>query len=121
MLAAQYFQQAVELDLDYALAYWGLAKLCAFQAQVGLITPEEARQRCLLPIQKAQELDASLPEAHLGYAIEMTWRQFNWEEGEAAFRRAIDLNPSYAEARMFYPGGFAAYTSKAVTNPRISA
>ena len=102
MLAAQYYQQAVELDPEYPLAHWGLSKLCAFQSQVGLITPEEARTRCLPPIEKALELDDSLPEAHMGYAVNMTWRQFNWEEGDAAFRRAIDLNASYAEARMFY-------------------
>jgi len=102
MLAARYYQRAVELDPDYALAHWGLSKLCAFQAQTGLITPAEARVRCLPPIEKALELDDSLPEAHLGYALEMVWRQFNWEEGGAAFRRAIDLNPSYAEAHMFY-------------------
>ncbi len=102
MLAAQYYQQAVEIDPEYPLAHWGLSKLCAFQSQVGLITPEEARTRCLPPIEKALELDDSLPEAHMGYAVHMTWRQFNWEEGDAAFRRAIDLNASYAEARMFY-------------------
>ncbi len=102
MLAAQYYQQAVELEPDYALAHWGLSKLCEFQAQVGLITPEEARERCLPPIEKALALDDSLPEAHMGYAVHMTWQQFNWDAADVAFRRAIELNPSYAEARMFY-------------------
>jgi len=101
-LVAQYYQQAVDLDPDNALAYVGLAKLCGFQAQSGLITPEEARARCLPPIEKALELDDSLPEAHLSYAGHMIWLRYNWEEGSAAFQRAIDLNPSYAEARMFY-------------------
>ena len=32
----------------------------------------------------------------------MTWQQFNWDAADVAFRRAIELNPSYAEARMFY-------------------
>ena len=101
-LAAQYFQQAADIDPDHALAYVGLAKLCGFQAQAGLITPDEARERCLPPIEKALELDDSLPEAHYNYAIHMIWLRYNWEEGEAAFQRAIDLNPSYAEARQFY-------------------
>ena len=102
MLAEQYYQQAVDIDPEYALAHWGLGKSCAFQAQIGLITPEEARERCLPPIEKALALDDSLPEAHLGYAIQMTWHHFNWDAADVAFRRAIELNPSYAEARMFY-------------------
>jgi len=101
-LAAQYFQQAVELDPDNALAYVGLATLCAFQAQAALITPQEARERCLPPIEKALELDDSLPEAHFIYAGHMTWLRYDWEEGDAAFQRAIELNPSYADAHMFY-------------------
>jgi TolB-like protein len=101
-LAARYYQQALNLDPDNALAYVGLAKLCAFQAQAGLITPQEARERCMPPILKALELDDSLPEAHFNYAAHMIWLRYNWEEGEAAFQRAIELNPSYAEARMFY-------------------
>jgi len=101
-LAAQYYQQAVELDPDNALAYAGLATLCTFQAQAGLIKPQVARERCLPPIEKALELDDSLPEAHFMYAAHMIWLRYNWEEGEAAFRRAIDLNPSYAQARLLY-------------------
>ena len=101
-LAAQYYQQAVEIDPDHALAYVGLATLCGFQAQAGLITPDEARERCLPPIEKALELDDSLPEAHYNYAIHMIWLRYNWEEGDAAFQRAIDLNPSYAQARLLY-------------------
>ena len=102
MLAAQYYQQAIDIEPDYALGHWGLSKLCGCQAQVGLITPKEARERCLPPIEKALALDDSLPEAHMGYASQMTWQQFNWDAADVAFRRAIELNPSYAEARLFY-------------------
>ena len=102
MAAANYYQQAVELDPDYSLAHYGLSKLCGFQAQAGIISPEEAWDRCLPPIERALTLDPDLPEAHMGYAAHMTWQRFNWEEGEKGFKRAIELNPSYAEARMFY-------------------
>jgi len=101
-LAAQYYQQAFELDPDNALAYAGLAKLCAFQAQMGLIRPQVARESCLPSIEKALELDDSLPDAQLAYAVHITWLWYNWEEGNAAFQRAIELNPSFAEARLFY-------------------
>lgn len=101
-LAAQYYQQALDIDPEYPLAYYGLSKLCGFQAQAGLITPTEARERCLPPLEKALALDDSLPEVYMGYARQMTWQEFNWDAADVAFRRAIELNPSYAEARMFY-------------------
>jgi adenylate cyclase len=101
-LAAGYFQEASVLDPDYALGYWGLSKLCGFQAQSGFITPQQAHQQCLPPILRALDLDPLLPEAHMGYASQMTWQHFDWESADAAFQRAIELNPSYAEAHMFY-------------------
>jgi TolB-like protein/Tfp pilus assembly protein PilF len=102
MAAAQYYQQALELDPDYALAHYGLSKLCAFQAQAGVISPEQARASCWPHIEKALELDSSLAEAHMAYAGHMTWQRFDWAEGARGFERAIELNPSYAEAHMFY-------------------
>ena len=100
--AHAYYQQAVELDPDYALAYYGLSKLCAFQAQAGVISPSQARENCLPPISKALALAPDLPEAHMGYAGHMTWQRYDWEEAEKGFQRALELNPSYAEARLFY-------------------
>ena len=101
-LAAKYFQQTAELAPDHALAYYGLGKLCGFQSQNGDITPEQADEKCLPLILKALDLDPLLPEAHFLYAARMTWGQFDWDTAGAAFERAIELNPSYAEARMFY-------------------
>lgn len=101
-LGANYFMQAVELDPDYALARWGLAKLCGFQSQSGIITPEQARARCLPQTLKALELDPLLAEAHMGRAAALTWNYFDWENAGPAFEKAIEINPSYAEGRMFY-------------------
>jgi len=101
-LAAGYFQQAVALAPDYPLAYWGLSRLCGFQSQAGHITPEQASEQCLPPMLKALDLDPFLPEAHMGYANQLTWQQNDWARADAAFDRAIELNPSYAEGHMFY-------------------
>ena len=101
-LAEQYYVEALDTDPSYALAILGLGRVCGFSAQAGLISPAEARETCLPPIERALELDNRLAEAYLGYARHMTWQQFNWEAAGLAFRRAIELNPSYAEARMFY-------------------
>jgi TolB-like protein/Tfp pilus assembly protein PilF len=101
-LGASYFEQAVELDPDYALAHWGLAKLCAFQGQAGLITPEQAREQCLPQMLKALELDPLLAEAHMGLAGALTWQQFDWKKAGPIFEKSIEINPSYAEGHMFY-------------------
>jgi len=101
-LAAQYFQQAIELDPDNALAHAGLAILCAIPAQMSLIKPQLAREQCLPLIMKALDVGDNLPEAHFAYAAYITWLSYNWEEGEAAFKRAIELNPSYALAHLLY-------------------
>jgi len=101
-IAATHFQRAVEIDPDYALGHWGLSKLCGFQAQVGLLSPEQARAECLPPILRALELDPFLPEAHAAMAAHLTWQLFDWEGARFYWERAIELNPSYAEAHMFY-------------------
>jgi len=101
-LAEQFFSDALDKDPNYARAILGLSRVCGFSAQAGLISPAEARETCLPPIEQALELDDRLAEAYLGYARHMTWQQFNWEAAGLAFRRAVELNPSYAEARMFY-------------------
>jgi TolB-like protein/Tfp pilus assembly protein PilF len=101
-IAATHFQRAVEIDPDYALGHWGLGKLCIFQAQVGILTPEEAREQCLPPIVRALELDPFLPEAHLGLASISTWQLFDWEAARPHWERALELNPSFADAHIFY-------------------
>lgn len=101
-LAGGYFQQAVDLDPDYALGHWGLSRHCGFLSQAGHITPQQASERCLPHLLKALDLDPFLPEAHMGYANHLTWQQYDWKRAGPAFERAIEINPSYAEAHMFY-------------------
>lgn len=100
--AERYYRQAAELDPNYALAHWGLGRLCGFKTQAGFLSPEEAREQCLPPIVRALQLDPYLPQAHMGFGTHMTWQRFAFEEAGSAFEKAIELNPSFAEARMFY-------------------
>ena len=101
-IAATHFQRAVDIDPEYPLGYWGLSKLCGFQAQAGVISPAEAIERCGPLTDRALELDPFLPEGYLGRALFATWQRFDWEAARPNFERAIELNPSYAEAHMFY-------------------
>jgi tetratricopeptide (TPR) repeat protein len=51
---------------------------------------------------KAVELDDTLAEAHYAVACTLTWYEWDWAGAETAFQRAIELNPNYGDARVFY-------------------
>jgi TolB-like protein/DNA-binding winged helix-turn-helix (wHTH) protein len=98
--ALAYFNQAVDEDPNYAEAYSGLADTYALMGdwQYAVMNFKEALPRAKAAAVKAVELDSSMSEAHtsLGYCL----RAFDWDFDSAGkeFRRAIELNPSYANA-----------------------
>jgi TolB-like protein/DNA-binding winged helix-turn-helix (wHTH) protein/Tfp pilus assembly protein PilF len=98
--ALAYFNQAVDEDPNYAEAYSGLADTYALLGdwQYAAMSFKEALPRAKAAAIKALELDSSMSEAHtsLGYCL----RAFDWDFDSAGkeFRRAIELNPSYATA-----------------------
>ncbi|HZS04346.1 MAG TPA: protein kinase [Blastocatellia bacterium] len=99
----EHFQQAIDLDPNYALAYAGLADAYAFLASsTGGWRPREAYPKAKAAASKALELDEQLAEAHcsLGFAALL----FDWDfaEAERQFKRAIELNPNYANAHDGY-------------------
>lgn len=101
-LAVRHFESAVELDPQNALAYWGLNRVCRFRLQAGLERPRDGEPKCRAALLKALELDSSLAEVHLGLALGFWAYDYDWEAAEYEFRRVFELNPNYAEARMFY-------------------
>jgi serine/threonine-protein kinase len=101
--AAQgYFESALEKDPNYALAHTGMGMVLVGRAQMGLIPPGKAREDALPFLSRALELDDSLPEAQFAMAAVKTWLEWDFEGGEAAFLRTIELKPSYAMARVYY-------------------
>jgi len=101
MKAIEYFEKAVELDPNYALAYAGLADAYAvLPSNIG--TPvEEVLPKAKEDAQKALELDDKLAEAHasLGLALKI---EGDFESAEKEYVRAIELNPGYAYAHYWY-------------------
>jgi TolB-like protein/DNA-binding winged helix-turn-helix (wHTH) protein/Tfp pilus assembly protein PilF len=97
------FQSAIKEDESYAPAYVGLAdcynSLGAFQ--VASMPPLEARRQAEEAANKALQLDSGLAEAYgaLGYVKHYNW---DWTAAEKNLKRAIELNPSYANAHNFY-------------------
>ena len=100
--AERYFQSSLEKDPNYALAYSGLADVWLMRADTGYAAPSETVPRAKTAALRALELDDSLSEPHISLAnIEATYER-NWSAAERDFRRAIELNPSSANAHFAY-------------------
>jgi len=100
--AIQYFEQAIERDPDYALAYAGMADCHVVLAEYSLLPPKEAFPRAKAAVIKALEIDETLAEAHTSLAFIKTFSDWDWMGAEREFKQAIELNPSYANARQWY-------------------
>ena len=97
----EYFNQAIEKDPAYALAYAGLADCYALLTEYSTVPPEQSRQKAKAAAMRALEIDDTLAEAHTSLAAvhEYDW---NWAEAEREYRRALELNPNYATAHHWY-------------------
>jgi len=99
--AHEYFQQAVDLDPNYALAYAELSGSYLQLNNNGLLSQEEATRKAREAAQKALSLDESLAEAHLAmaYLKRYVW---DWATAELEYKRAIELNPNLSQAHSGY-------------------
>src|SRR5712664_1422910 len=96
----RYYEQALKLDPNYALAYCGLADTYAYMGGV-MMPSKEAVLKEKEFAQRAMELDPELPEAHLSLACALGGA-FDWQNAQIEFDRAIELNPNLAWAYEIY-------------------
>ena len=96
--AINYFQVAIEKDPQYALAYAGLADCYSIIASaiVGTVPTAEVAPKARAAALKALELDNTLAEAHTSLATVRFNYDWDWNAAARGFRRAVELNPSYA-------------------------
>jgi TolB-like protein/Tfp pilus assembly protein PilF len=101
--AADYFQQAIDKDPKYALAYAGLADChVLLPAYPGLgNTPRDELPKALEAARKAVELDDTLAEAHTSLARALA-SNLQLPAATSEFNRAIELNPNYATAHQWF-------------------
>jgi len=100
--ALHYFEQALEIDPNYALAYTGISFVWTCRQQMGLVIPSEATPKAKDAVLTALALDNTLAEAHYALAAIKTWNDWDWEGGEQAFKRALELKPNFPEALVYY-------------------
>ncbi len=92
----QCFEQALLLDDNYALAWYGLARFYYLMGHIGFMPPKTANAEASRATLRVMELDELLPEAHSMTAI-LRASEFSWRESEIEFRRAIELSPESSE------------------------
>jgi tetratricopeptide (TPR) repeat protein len=100
--AREYFQQAIDKQADFAAAYAGLADTYLLLAVNRVLSPLEAIPRARTAALKALELDDMLADAHTTLAGIACTFDADWSAAERGYRRAFELNPSYATAHQHW-------------------
>lgn len=97
-----YFQQAIEIDPSYALAYTGLAQANGVLGITGAMPAAEAIPKANAAAQKAIEIDDTLAEAHVALCMGSFWYDWDWNATDNQCRRAIELDPNNADSHGNY-------------------
>jgi len=104
-IGLDYFQQAVDLDPGYSLAWVGIADTWIFRGWYSRLAPREAFPKAKSAAMRALALDSTLAEAHASMAHIHLEFDYDWDAAEREYRRAIELDPRYPIAHHWY-GGF---------------
>ena len=99
----EYFQHAIKLDPDFALAYTLVADSYASLPAYGYLSPKEAVPQAKSAAKRAIEIDPTLAEGHTSLAISLAVYDWNWAEAEREFKRGIDL-PRMVPLHIFVTG-----------------
>lgn len=97
-----YFQQAIDMDPSYALAYAGISDCYALLSNFSTLPPKEALPKARAAAVKALEIDEMVAEAHAALAYIKTIYDWDWEGAEREFKRAIELKNSDEWSREAY-------------------
>ncbi len=100
--AIEYFQQAVEKDPGYALAFTGLADSYVLLGWNGYLPPKDAFPKAKRAAIGALRLDPDLGEAHTSDAAVLWLHDWRWPEAEIEFKRSLALSPSHPTASHWY-------------------
>ena len=100
--AISFFQQAIDLDPNYALAYFGLAQANRSLAITSDVPSKDCLPQAKAAAKRALEIDDSLAEAHASLSFILIWFDWDWAGGEREAERALTLNPNSAFAHFAY-------------------
>src|SRR5712692_4716749 len=90
--AIEYFNQSIELDRSYALAFAGLAD-AYYRLSNAYLPPKEAMPKARAAAMKAVDIDDTLVEAHASLGLIKMYHDWDWAGAEREYKRAIELDP----------------------------
>ena len=100
--AIEYFNQAINVDPKYALAYAGLADCYVLLIDYDVTAPKDSSQKAETATLTALEIDGTLAEARTSLAFVKERYDWDFIGAEKEYKRAIELNPNYATAHQWY-------------------
>jgi TolB-like protein/Tfp pilus assembly protein PilF len=100
--SVEYFEKAIEVDPNYALAYAGLADTYYNQAWWGLVPREEGYAKAKETVLRALDINPNLAEAHTVLGALLFWNEWKWEEARKELQLAVELNPNFVTAHHYY-------------------
>lgn len=95
--ARDYFQQAIDRDRNYALAYAGLAEAYNMLGNFDTLAPKESFPKARDAAEAALKLDESLAEAHAALGVVKLSYDWEFRAAEREFRRALEIDPNYSD------------------------
>lgn len=98
----EYFEQAIQQDPKFPLAYVGLADAYSLLGGFGYAPAKATYSKAKMEAIKALDLDPTLAEAHTSLAVVKYRMDWDWKGAEQSFLQAIRYNPGYATAHHWY-------------------
>jgi len=109
------FKAALEIDSNYALALSGLADTYIMLGFWGLISPQESWSKAIPASKKASEYGPDLSETHHTRAFIALMYERDYEAAEKEYKRALEINPTNSQARIWYGLFYLLYIRNDVT------
>lgn len=101
-ISMEYLEKAIAIDPNFAPAHAYVAISLMAQVQMGFISPPEAMPRIYRSIHQSLNLDPNFADAHVAKAAAHAWVEWNWDQSEVEFLKALDIDPNNSVSLAYF-------------------